>query len=84
MYGFGPIRAQVLAVRIIPRVNAFMKETLGLPDEHASLGMLTLTSDDVGYAAVDEATKKANVQPAIERPRKTPVCLSAGYKGILR
>ena len=64
MYGFGPIRAKVLAVRIIPRVNAFMKETLGLPDGHASLGMLTLTSDDVGYAAVDEATKKANVRVA--------------------
>ena len=26
MYGFGPIRATVLAVRIIPRVNPFMKE----------------------------------------------------------
>ena len=64
MYGFGPIRATVLAVRIIPRVNPFMKEKLDLPDAHLSLGMLTLTSDDVGYAAVDEATKKANVRVA--------------------
>jgi len=62
MVGYGPIKAKVLAVRIIPNVNDFMKKELGLPAEHRSIGMLTITSDDVGYAAVDEATKKAQVR----------------------
>lgn len=67
MYGFGPIRAKVLAVRIIPNVNEFMKEALKLKPHHRSIGMLTCTIDDVGYTAVDEATKKADVEVVYAR-----------------
>ncbi len=67
MYGFGPVRAKVLAVRIIPNVNEFMKEQLKLKPHQRSIGMLTVTIDDVGYTAVDEATKKADVEVVYAR-----------------
>lgn len=57
-----PIRAQVLAVRLIPNVNEFMRQQFGLKPEQRSLGLLTSSIDDVGYTAIDEATKKAAVE----------------------
>lgn len=67
MYGYGPIKAQVLAVKLIPNVNEYMKKALNLKPEHKSIGMLTVTIDDVGYTAVDEATKKADVEVVYAR-----------------
>ncbi len=62
MYGFKPIKAEILAVKMIPNVNEFMKQELGLKPHHRSIGMLTVNIDDVGYTAIDEATKKADVE----------------------
>lgn len=62
MYGFKPIKADVLAVKVIPNVNEYLKKELQLKPEHRSIGMLTLNIDDVGYTAIDEATKKADVE----------------------
>lgn len=62
MYGFMPIKANVLAIKLIPNVNAGMAEKLGLKPGQRSVGMLTVDIDDVGYTAVDEATKKADVE----------------------
>ncbi|MHB9144770.1 MAG: ethanolamine utilization microcompartment protein EutL [Symbiobacteriia bacterium] len=56
-----PVRAEVLAVRIIPNVDSFMHQQFQLRPEQRSLGLLTCTIDDVGYTALDEATKKAAV-----------------------
>jgi ethanolamine utilization protein EutL len=56
-----PIRAQVLAVRLIPNVNGAMRAQFKLGPDQRSLGLLTATIDDVGYTAIDEATKKAAV-----------------------
>jgi ethanolamine utilization protein EutL len=67
MYGYGALKAKVLAVRVIPKVELSLRKELKLSEEHLSLGMLTLTSDDVGYAAVDEATKKADVRVVYAR-----------------
>ena len=53
--------ATVLAVRLIPRVDAGLRERLKLGPEVHSLGLITCDSDDVGYTALDEATKKAMV-----------------------
>ena len=53
--------ATVLAVRLIPRVDAGLRERLKLGPEVHSLGLITCDSDDVGYTALDEATKKASV-----------------------
>lgn len=55
------IMAEILAMQIIPRVNNELAEQLSLQSHHTSLGLVTLTIDDVGYVALDEATKKADV-----------------------
>lgn len=57
-----PIRAKVLAIKIIPNVNAYMAESFKLSPEQRSLGLITTDIDDVAYTALDEATKKADVQ----------------------
>ena len=56
--------ARVLAMRLIPRVDAGLREHLGLGGEIHALGLITCDSDDVGYTALDEATKKACVSVA--------------------
>ena len=58
------LKANVLAVRLIPNVDSDMAKELGLPNEHRSIGILTADCDDVTYAALDEATKKAVVDVA--------------------
>ncbi|MGE5704155.1 MAG: ethanolamine utilization microcompartment protein EutL [Clostridia bacterium] len=57
-----PIRAVPLAVRVIPNVDAGLAGKLDLPPHIRSLGLLTSSIDDVGYTAIDEATKKAAVE----------------------
>ncbi|MGE7112622.1 ethanolamine utilization microcompartment protein EutL [Lysinibacillus sp. NPDC047702] len=56
------IMAQILAMQTIPRVNSELAEQLDLKPNHHSIGLVTLTIDDVGYVALDEATKKADVE----------------------
>ncbi len=53
-----PLKASVLSVKMIPNVDDDMKKELNLPDDHRSIGMITTDCDDVGYTALDEATKK--------------------------
>jgi ethanolamine utilization protein EutL len=55
------LRAAVLSVRMIPRVNPALAKELKLTTDQQSLGLLTVDCDDVGYTALDEATKKAQV-----------------------
>ncbi|BBH24629.1 microcompartment protein EutL [Paenibacillus baekrokdamisoli] len=57
-----PLRAIPLAVRIISNVDAGLAQQLGLKPGIRSLGLLTATIDDVGYTAIDEATKMAAVE----------------------
>ncbi|HWQ78122.1 MAG TPA: ethanolamine utilization microcompartment protein EutL [Anaerovoracaceae bacterium] len=57
-----PIKPQVLAVRLIPNVSYDLAQQLGLTPEQRSIGMLTATIDDATYTALDEATKKAEVE----------------------
>ena len=54
--------ADILAMQIIPRVNDQLAKELQLSGWQQSLGVVTLTIDDVGYTAIDEATKKADVE----------------------
>ncbi|WP_010499903.1 ethanolamine utilization microcompartment protein EutL [Paenibacillus elgii] len=62
-----PIRAVPLAVRIIPNVDPELARKLELKPDIRSLGMLTSSIDDVGYTALDEATKKAAVEVVYAR-----------------
>jgi ethanolamine utilization protein EutL len=56
-----PIKPKVLAVRLIPNVAADLAEKLSLQPSQRSIGMITCTIDDATYTALDEATKKAEV-----------------------
>ncbi|MDF2513584.1 MAG: microcompartment protein EutL [Herbinix sp.] len=57
-----PIRASVLATKIIPNVSPEMAKELKLAPDQKSLALITADCDDVTYTALDEATKKAVVQ----------------------
>lgn len=62
-----PMKTTVLSVRIIPNADPMLLEKLDIPEGHRSLGIFTTDCDDVSYAALDEATKKADVQVAYAR-----------------
>ena len=51
----------ILSVRIIPNADPMLLARLDVPEGHRSLGIFTSDCDDVSYAALDEATKKAMV-----------------------
>ena len=61
------MKTTVLSVQMIPNADPMLLESLKLPREMRSLGIITTDCDDVSYAALDEATKKANVQVAYAR-----------------
>ncbi len=64
-----PIKPDVLALRVIPRVHPRLAQELGLElgPERRALGMLTCTSDDALYVALDEGTKAAPVDVVYAR-----------------
>ncbi len=57
-----PIKPKVLAVRIIPNVAPDLASELKLKPYQRSIGMITADIDDSTYVALDEATKKAEVE----------------------
>lgn len=57
-----PIKASVLATKIIPNVSADMAKEFNLTPEQKSLALITSDCDDVTYTALDEATKNADVK----------------------
>lgn len=59
---FDPIRASVLSVKIIANIDSDMLKTFKLRPDQRSLGLITTNLDDVSYTALDEATKKADVE----------------------
>jgi ethanolamine utilization protein EutL len=58
------IKANVLAVRLIPNVERGFADKLQLQERERSIGFLTADIDDATYAAIDEATKQADVRVA--------------------
>ena len=52
---------------MIPNVDPMLREALKLQEDERSLGLITTDCDDVSYAAMDEATKKAEVRVAYAR-----------------
>ena len=59
-----PIKANVLAVRLIPNVEREFAEKLNLRENERSIGFFTADIDDATYTAIDEATKQADVRVA--------------------
>jgi len=54
--------ASILAAKIIPNVSADLIGSYKLKPGQRSLGLVTADCDDVTYTALDEATKKADVE----------------------
>ncbi len=61
------IQTTVLSVQIIPNADSMLLSQLPIPEGHRSLGLITTDCDDVSYAALDEATKKAQVEVVYAR-----------------
>ena len=59
-----PIRTKILSIKMIPNADPMLLQALRVVPEHRSLGVITTDCDDVSYAALDEATKKAAVRVA--------------------
>lgn len=59
-----PIPINVLSVRILPNADPALLASLAVRPGHRSLGIFTTDCDDASYAALDEATKKADVAVA--------------------
>jgi ethanolamine utilization protein EutL len=59
-----PIKPNVLAVRIIPNIDLGFARQIKLQDRERSIGFFTTDLDDATYAAIDEATKQADVRVA--------------------
>lgn len=59
-----PIPINVLSVRILPNADPALLASLAVRPGHRSLGIFTTDYDDASYAALDEATKKADVAVA--------------------
>ncbi|WP_129599605.1 ethanolamine utilization microcompartment protein EutL [Anaerophilus nitritogenes] len=59
-----PIRPNVLSVKLVPNVDMAMAKKLNLESGHRSIGIITTDCDDVGYTALDDATKKSDVKVA--------------------
>jgi len=62
-----PVRAAVLATKIIANVNPDLASKLNLKQNQRSLAIITSDSDDVTYTALDEATKAADVKVVYAR-----------------
>lgn len=61
------IPTNILSMRVLPNADpAFLKE-LGCLEGERSLGLFTSDCDDVSYAALDEATKRAQVRVVYAR-----------------
>ncbi|HEY2748733.1 MAG TPA: ethanolamine utilization microcompartment protein EutL [Polyangia bacterium] len=62
-----PLKPRVLAVRTIPRVDEQLAAEWKLPDGLRAAGMLTCSSDDALFVALDEGTKAAPVEVVYAR-----------------
>jgi len=62
-----PIRATILSSKVIANVDPYMAESLGLGPHQKSIGLVTTDLDDTSYTALDEATKKADVEVVYAR-----------------
>ena len=58
------IPTNICSVRILPNADPALLAQLHVRDGHHSLGLFTTDCDDTSYAALDEATKRANVAVA--------------------
>jgi ethanolamine utilization protein EutL len=56
-----PVRPQLMSVRLLEQVEPSLARGLGLSDRHVAAALVTCDQDDSLYAALDHATKFAEV-----------------------
>lgn len=83
-----PIKTKVLSIQVIPNGDRALLEAMKVQEGHRSLGLITTDCDDVSYAALDEATKKARVAVAYARSMyagsgNASTALAGEFLGIL-
>ena len=61
------VKVNILATKMITHVDLSIAEQFKLESRFSSLGLITTDCDDVGYTAIDEATKKADVKVVYAR-----------------
>jgi len=61
------VAPRLLSVRALPRVDRALAAGLGCPERFTSIGVVTCDQDDALYAALDHATKLANVDVVYAR-----------------
>lgn len=61
------IKTNILSIQLIPNADPNLLKELKVKKGHRSLGLISTDCDDVSYAALDEATKKADVNVAYAR-----------------
>ncbi len=59
--GLTPLPPQLLSCRLIPQIDGQLREHYGLSGRHVAAGLVTADQDDATYAALDHATKFADV-----------------------
>lgn len=62
-----PVQTKILSIQVLPNADPALLASLSVPEGHRSLGLFTTDCDDVSYAALDEATKAADVSVAYAR-----------------
>jgi ethanolamine utilization protein EutL len=82
------MKTHILSVRIIPNAEPSLLSALEVSAEHRSLGIVTTDCDDVSYAALDEATKKAQVRVVYARSMyagsaNASTALAGEFMGVL-
>lgn len=61
------IPVTILAVQRIANLSPSLRKELGLSSQHSAVGFLSTDCDDATYLALDEATKKAQVEVVYAR-----------------
>ncbi|MBQ9155172.1 MAG: ethanolamine utilization microcompartment protein EutL [Eubacterium sp.] len=56
------LKVNMLSQKIIANVSPEFARAYNLPEGHQSVGFFSTDNDDVGYLAVDDATKKADIK----------------------
>jgi ethanolamine utilization protein EutL len=82
------IKTKILSIQVIPNANEELLKALKVPKDYYSLGIVTTDCDDVSYAALDEATKKADVRVVYARSmyagsKNAGTALAGEFIGIL-
>ena len=56
------METHMLSQKVIANVTAEFARVYNIPEGHTSVGFFSTDNDDIGYLAVDDASKKANIK----------------------